>query len=322
MGKPYVKVVISVLNWNNADETVLCIESIIRSIDSRIGCHIIISDNDSYGDDVHKIRNKFPSLELIVNSTNLGYSEGHYQAYLHAVNDWNFDLFWILNNDLVIERNTLPALLLAYSEVPEAIFGSVVIDNIEDRIVSWGGTIELRNWDNIPGDFPIQHIGEHIDNIPGINKWVATLNGCSILIPRVIIEKEGFLSPDYFMYHEETAYCLGLLKKRIKSIVVQNSVVAHNTSFSSKRFPEIKGVLDYYRSRNIRILIKSIYNRSWLRFLYQDIFREDLVVNLLKFLLKKVVNKKDEQYYTTLATIHFYFQLKGRTLNPNEYISR
>ena len=77
-------VFVIVLNWNNAADTIECIESLENS-DYQPFVPIVI-DNGSTDGSMESIREKFPQLSIIELEKNLGYAEGN-NAGEHANHD-------------------------------------------------------------------------------------------------------------------------------------------------------------------------------------------------------------------------------------------
>ena len=122
-----------ILTWNNVNETLDCIKSLLR-LQEESPARIIIVDNASElkyqreledglkeisvdfaiieEDEIEKIEN-LPSQRFILlkNSSNYGYAGGNNRGIKLALKDRSLNYIWILNNDTVVERNTLGALL-------------------------------------------------------------------------------------------------------------------------------------------------------------------------------------------------------------------
>jgi len=71
----------------------------------------VVVDNAFKDDSVESIGRLIPNVELILNSTNLGGSGGLNIGIDYVRKNKKFDYIWILDNDAVVEKNTLSELI-------------------------------------------------------------------------------------------------------------------------------------------------------------------------------------------------------------------
>src|SRR5688572_23710308 len=126
------RVLISVLNWNNAEITLRGL-SALASLDYA-NCEIIVVDNASTDGSVQRIRAAHPDLSLIVSPENNGYAAGNELALKLALAE-GADLFWILNPDALVAPDTLTEMVSAYQRGGDALYGSVPLDQLSQVIV-------------------------------------------------------------------------------------------------------------------------------------------------------------------------------------------
>ena len=98
------KVLISVLNFNNFHSTKKCVLSILSC--SLKNIEILVVDNDSKDKSYQKLKVFFKDLKVVKSKYNKGYAAGHKIAVNYAFEN-NFELIWILNNDLIVRNDTL-----------------------------------------------------------------------------------------------------------------------------------------------------------------------------------------------------------------------
>ena len=67
-------------------------------------------DNGSKDDSVRVIRENYPQVIMIENKENLGYSGGNNIAMSYAMQN-DADYMWLLNNDAIVEVDTLSKLV-------------------------------------------------------------------------------------------------------------------------------------------------------------------------------------------------------------------
>ena len=112
---------------------------------------------------------------------------------------------------------------------------------------------------------------------------VANVFGYSMLIPMEIIWLHGFMDTSYFLYYEETDYCLKLLKKRIPSYWVGSSKVNHEKQGSLKNNLLLKEIIEYYLYRN---LFSILFRHGKLAHIYHFVLRF-----FMRFLSANVLGK-------------------------------
>ncbi|MCO5165967.1 MAG: glycosyltransferase family 2 protein [Planctomycetes bacterium] len=100
-----------VVTWNGG-------ERLLRLLASLDGCHeVILVDNASSDGTPDRVAAAHPEVRLVRNATNAGYARGMNQAVGQATGD----LALLLNDDVVVPRGALPALVGAVEAVPGAV---------------------------------------------------------------------------------------------------------------------------------------------------------------------------------------------------------
>lgn len=310
----FPKVLISLLNWNAANNTIAAIHSVLSS--SYSNYTLLIIDNNSIDDSVNLIQNTFPGLKLLKLSNNLGYAGAHKKAADMAIQN-KYDLLWILNNDIIVYPETLSALVEAYKRNGEAILSSVSL-NEDEKTIHFGGGAEL--------DERYKHIekynhfaGEIFSNSGMTERAVSDVEGASWILPVSLIRKAGFLDTRYFLFGEETDYCYNVRKKYgIPSIMVPSSVIIHKASQSFVS-PKMQYIKAYYFTRNIHLLYKKHFKEYKIK-------GQGGLLHLIKYFFKHYTlnnNKADEKYwlgyYTKLGYLHALLRVKGKYIEPNNY---
>ena len=127
------KVTIIILNWNKAEDTIECLNSLHEL--SYNNSSIIVIDNASTDNSVQKIKQKFPDIMLISNKSNLGFCEGNNIGMRYAFQS-GAEYIFLLNNDAVIEKS-------AHALNPRGTF--YTSENIHDILAMRNLMDELRS---------------------------------------------------------------------------------------------------------------------------------------------------------------------------------
>jgi GT2 family glycosyltransferase len=162
---------------------------------------IIIVDNCSKDNSIEVLR-KHPSVKILQNMTNIGYSS----ALNQAVSAASSPLVCITGPDVVVERNWLGPLIEVYLRDPENIFAVVshvrTLDGSE--IQSSGSSLHFT------GHLNVNEMWQPVDNgFPpsGEAREVGAIDSTSALVDRMKFLAIGGCDSDFFVYHEEFDYC-------------------------------------------------------------------------------------------------------------------
>lgn len=313
------KILISILNWNNAEDTNRCITSVLNQ--DYDNYEIIVVDNASTDSSVEKISRAFPNIHIIEAKDNLGFASGHQLVVDFGISK-KYDLIWILNNDLLVEKTTLSYLVKVYLEKGNAIYGSTVL-YLENKstIEFMGGWTIKNNEVDFTKKPNIYKDKQFKDCVPAKEyDYYSHIMGASMLIPFDVIKKYGFMDSSFFMYAEEKDYCFRMREFNISSIIVYKSIVLHHRQKSTNK-NKLPFLRHYYIVRNNAYFMKRHRGFSNVR-IFKELNNWNLIhslkIILTSFTIKKFKWQLLLKYYNFLALLHFYKQKKGRTLNPDK----
>lgn len=195
------RIAVVILNFNNYEDTVDCIDRIV-------GCEqldIILVDNASedgsgdlaakqYGDSIHYIQT----------GRNAGYAAGNNVGIKFAKEALCDKYICLLNNDTLPSPDLFGRLKLCLEEHPSCAFvGPVLLEMTSENIVqSAGADIFISK-----GDVPIRHSGEKYEVEERVEEC-GYVGGACIMFRSKEIEVYGYIPECYFLYFEETEWCL------------------------------------------------------------------------------------------------------------------
>lgn len=221
MSLPFVYVII--LNWNRAAETVACIESLHKLTYPNF--RILAIDNASRDGSSQILAQHFPRLEQMVLPKNLGFAGGFNVGLRHAL-DADAEFAFILNNDTIVAPNMLEVLVAAASPAAVGIVAPAIFYATEpNRVWSTGGghnpvTLEITG-DN----------GRRETLVDVTERQF--LSGCAMLIKRAVLEHVGLFDERFFVYYEDSDYCLRARQAGYQLKVVPHARIWHQVSTSS-----------------------------------------------------------------------------------------
>lgn len=196
------KILISILNWNSAVDTIRCVESVLNlhSIDN-YQIEISVIDNASEADDYVTLEKgvKKSGIPIYKNTKNLGFAGGHNISLRRCLED-NFEYVWLLNNDAVTDTNTLYELIQLMEREPRCGSCSPVIKRLGNPgVVDFCGAI--HNWQSLGMLNPtsIEAAGafceKHSENV-----WLV---GTALLLRVDALRQVGLLNEKLFAYYED-----------------------------------------------------------------------------------------------------------------------
>ena len=218
----FPKVVTIILNWNGLEDTLECIDS-LHKMDYPQN-DIIVVDNGSSDGSVPIIRQRYPFITIMLSERNLGFAMGNNVGIRKAL-DMDTDFIWCLNNDTVVEKDTLTKLVntLLYSPKIGLISPLIYFYDKPDEMQFCGSYIDWENKSIIK----LNNLDEITDEM-SISLW-----GTALLIRREVIERVGYLNEKYFAYHEDEEYSMRVLKAGFQNSVHPDARIYHKNSRST-----------------------------------------------------------------------------------------
>ncbi|MGL5020952.1 MAG: glycosyltransferase [Mycoplasmatales bacterium] len=279
-----MKHVFLILNYNNYNDTMKCVESI-----EKISGHseIVIVDNDSTTNAFKVLTDLYidrKEVHVIKTKNNVGFARGNNFGYNYINKNIDFDFVHCLNSDvLVVDEETLIKTENLYLKFKFLIMGPNILtrNKKSSPIGVMRDESDLRK-NNARLKFlatiyyyiacifqPI--MGNKLEQIYNryssrkVQKKLASddlvpiLSGCYIVFHKACPEKFGFLfHPSTFLYNEESILTYLILKRGSRKILYTNSFhVIHNHAGSSKGNNKAKAKLILENIKNMEDLLKD-----------------------------------------------------------------
>lgn len=220
---PGPRVATVVLNWNGWVDTLECLRS-LSELDYKTHTLFVV-DNGSTDDSLQRIREGFPSVELIVNDRNLGFAGGCNVGIARAL-QWDAKYVWLLNNDAVVDPHALSAMV----EVAELDSGAGAIGS---SIYYFDEPLAIQAWGGGRVDFWLGRVRHIVAPIPSSD--IHYITGTSLLIRSEALRQVGGLDSSFFMYWEDADFSFRLRKAGWRLAVATESKVWHKESRSAGR---------------------------------------------------------------------------------------
>lgn len=270
--KPLVFIVI--LNFNSYTETLRCLDSALN-IDYD-NYKVIVVDNNSSDNSVEVLSQSTINFTLLTNTTNLGYAHGNNIGIEYALKH-NPDYLCILNNDVEVEKDFLTK-IISYMEINKTvgIAGPCICDfNERDKIQSMGANINLFTG-------LAQAKGKNVAYSSLTDKTLSVdYLGGACFVARIEVFKEIGLIPEmYFLFFEETEFCLKAKRAGFDLICVTDSKIYHKQSATISKY---KGLSYFFLNRN-----RIVFMRRNAKFYHKIIFSVYILIETLgRMVIKK-----------------------------------
>lgn len=225
---------------NRRDDTLECLDSLRRN--SYSNHKLIVLDNHSTDGSVAAIRTAHPEVQIVELEQNLGYAGNNNRGITLAMQlgaDWIF----LLNDDVILDGECLAKLVeVGESDCQIGILGPLVYHHDEPDIIQSAGGMLGKYWTSL-------HLGQNEKDqgqFPSVHE-VEWISGCALFVHRKVIEQVGMLDPNYFLYWEETEWCLRASRAGWKIVHVPQAKLWHK---GVQRNYKPKPYVTYYLTRN------------------------------------------------------------------------
>ncbi len=273
MNSPLVYVI--VLNFNGSRWLTACLESLRAT--EYANFKTLLVDNASTDDGVELVRKNFPEVELIINSANLGFSEGN-NIGIRAALAAGADYVVLLNPDTKVEPSWLGELIAVGERNREVgVLGAVQLAYDSDEFNSWTTTAlsshlsflstkpheENTKKNNTDFAFLREPSCDFLEE-PFPRSWIQAewVEGACFAIKREAIETVGLLDPIYFAFYEEIDFCRRAVCNGYQTAVVPLSRIHHFRGGSWTATPAKKLERDYRCDRSQFIFALTDPRRS------------------------------------------------------------
>ena len=226
-------------------------------------------------------------LTIIETGANLGFAGGNNQGLRLALATPGIDLFWLLNNDTIVEPHTVSAMRAGFAAHPEwGIAGTQVrFYHQPDRFQLLNG-MRFSKWTGaaagVHGGDPV---GTSFDS-EAIRRQSDFVCGASMAVTRDFLDAVGLMEERFFLYYEEIDWAMrgrgrfeqgfvadavvyhkegasagsaSRLSRRARSPLSEYHHIRSKMIFGGKHFPHL---LPVYFAQNIVILMRRLWRRQ------------------------------------------------------------
>ena len=234
--KPVTSLSIFVVSFNTRELTRRCLTSVFENAGD-VDFEITAVDNASRDGSSEMIERDFPQVRLISSAENLGFGVANNLAARDAVGDW----FLLLNPDAEVVGPAIGQLLDFAQEHREAgILGGRTLN--EDRSLNpWSCRRRPTPWSMFchgTGLSTAFRFNPLLDP-DSLGRWqrdsvrqVDVVSGCFFMVQRGLWERLGGFDADFFMYGEETDFCMRAHSLGYRPLITPDAQVIHEGAAS------------------------------------------------------------------------------------------
>lgn len=248
-------VYIITLNWNRCADTLAFLESC--SALHYPNRRLLVVDNASSDGSPAAIAARFPQVEQVINPGNLGFAAGMNAGLRHALAQ-GADYTLLANNDTTLAPDALDRLVRAADHYgADLVTPAIYYDGDRSRIWWLGGDLrplllEIRPYHAAPrGARSSANAADGAEPQPFL---VDFITGCGMLISRRCLEAVGLFDERFFMYYEDSDYCLRAKRAGMRALVEPRALMYHKVATSSggsdspnERYQVARSSVQYFR---------------------------------------------------------------------------
>jgi len=249
---PKSKINIIIINWNEEKHTLECIKSLKNMISFNFEIETVLVDNGSEKDSFQRLKNKISKdVKIIRSEKNLGFTGGNNLGIKYAL-DKKSQYILLLNNDTIVEKDFLKKIIESLEQDKNIGIIGPKINYLENKKLIWciGGKLNSRTGNNklLWNKYLDKYNKEQLVD-------VGYVSGCAMCVRSEIFRKIGLLDDNYFLYNEESDFCLRAKRiLNIRTVCRLDAKIYHKISLSSGK---ISGLTEYYLIRNRLYFVKK-----------------------------------------------------------------
>lgn len=269
-----MKTAILIVNWNGGSDTIACLSSLmpILSADD----YVFIIDNASTDASLQEIRAYYEAKQqalietdntlnrvfnaqqkhyLVTNGANVGFGAGNNVVLKQLPGlQAGFRQAWLLNNDALVSAKSLEALKQALQKDKDiGAAGSLILNYPDTETIQCSGVNHYKFF----GVSKLVNKNRPYKNLdPKVSVKFDYLNGASLMLNLVALEKTGGFDERFFLYSEELDLQLRLQAKGYKLYLEPESVIYHKLGGSTGAN---RHLFFYYYNTSAMLLSKKHY---------------------------------------------------------------
>ena len=270
-----------ILHYISLEETIKCVESIIKRIDNQ-NYEIIIVDNASPNNSGVKLKEMYKEqdkIHVLINEKNLGFSGGNNIGFEFAKKNLKCDFIVMTNNDTyLVQDNFFEKILEEYEKSKFAVLGPKILLR-DNKVYYYDGRMKTKKMVlKTIFVFYIKLILEYlhlrkyifknsklrIEDNKYLNKkkYDVQLHGCCLVFSPEYISKFDGIENKTFLYCEEDFLYLRLKMNNLLSVYNPEVLIFHESNVATKKSNKNERKSKIFQYKNLikanNILLKEL----------------------------------------------------------------
>jgi hypothetical protein len=241
------------VNWNGAEHTIPCVESLRGSDYPNV--QIVVVDDGSTDSSPDRIAARFPALEILRQPANLGVSQARNRGIARAA-ELGSDYVLILDNDTRVDPTLISCLVAEAKARGNAAAVGPKIYHLHDPARLWFAYGRVSLWTGLYFN-PVYNSVDRgqFDQFAEMD----AASTCCLLVPRRMFDVVGGFDPN-FTWNEDVDWSLRARRAGFRLLYCPQGRVWHLGGGSSRKLP--RASIRYLLTRNQLWTIRKV-GRPW-----------------------------------------------------------
>jgi GT2 family glycosyltransferase len=246
------RVSVAIVNTNTRDLLAACLSSLYATT-PEMDLEVIVVDNASTDGSVAMLRERFPSVSLILNDVNRWFTGATNQAIEESTGEFVF----CLNPDTIVHPGAVQALVFYLQQNPKV--GAVgprllnedgsLQPSCRDFLTSWNLVLQhLVPWRLLPPRWRGVRVAEYWDHRS--RRRVDWVIGAALMVRSDVVTAIGLKDEAYPIFHEETDWCYRMRQEGWEVHFVPEARITHLGGKTVKGMWGDRLVLEFYKGKH------------------------------------------------------------------------
>ena len=288
-----IDISICIVTYHARDFLRDCLRSIYGTV-GPVSFEIIVVDNHSADGTAEMLRDEFPTVRLLVNAENIGYTRPNNQAM--RISQGRYIL--LINPDTLVEHNTITELAGFLDRHPEAGIAGPKVLNRDGTLQKQCRRSEARPWDAFCYFSGLSSLFPHDKRFAGylmtylsedFTHEAQAVSGSCMLIRREVVEQIGYQDEDFFAYQEDTDFCRRARLAGWKIYYNPAAQIIHFAGEGGSGVQPYRSIVEWHRSYYLYYR-KHFAKDYW--FIFNGIYYAGMLIKLALSLLANLFRRK------------------------------
>jgi len=234
-----------VVNTNGREHLLACLAAIETTDPAPGESEVLVLDNASEDGSAEAVRERFPRARVIALDRREGKAANDSRLLAEARGRYCL----LLNEDSELRPGAARALLDALEGAPHAaVAGASLLDPSGAPVpCAW----RFPGWRTAVAGALFLHRIYTVQSGGGDTREVDWVQSSAMLVRREAAERIGYLDPEFFVYSDETDFCVRLRRAGWKVLFVGGAEAVHHDQMATDASGADRRIVEYHRNRDL-----------------------------------------------------------------------